>query len=113
MWRFLDQSDNVIGDILSTLTAPLQTFDDSVVDAVTGASDFEFDNVRGKTMSIFFGVQHDKLDDAPELINLCFSQLIKLNLREQAADNPDLKDQCLLVLDDFLAIGRVGNESDQ
>ncbi|SMG61556.1 type IV secretory system conjugative DNA transfer family protein [Paraburkholderia susongensis] len=106
--RFMNQSDNVIGNILSTFTAPLQIFDDPVVDAATSASDFDFDNVRKKRTSIYFGVQPDKLEDAPELINLFFSQLIKLNLREQAADNPDLKYQCLLVLDEFAAIGRVG-----
>ncbi|HEY9097028.1 MAG TPA: type IV secretory system conjugative DNA transfer family protein, partial [Hydrogenophaga sp.] len=41
------------------------------------------------------------------ILNLFFSQLINQNTRELPQANPDLKHQCLLLLDEFTSIGRV------
>ena len=42
------------------------------------------------------------------MVNLFFSQLINLNTKQLPADNPELKHQCLLILDEFTSIGKVG-----
>jgi type IV secretion system protein VirD4 len=59
-------------------------------------------------MTIYFGIQPDRLQDAALLINLFFSQLINVNLRELPQDNPALKYQCTLVDDEFAAVGKIG-----
>lgn len=108
--RFLGQPDVTLGNILATFNAPLLIFADPVVDAATSHSDFDLNDLRRKRMTIYFGVQPDRLQsgDVSLFINLFFSQLINVNLRELPQDNPALKYQCTLVLDEFVAIGRIG-----
>ena len=47
------------------------------------------------------------LSGTSRLINLFFSQLLSKNLDELPEDNPALKYQCLLVLDEFTSMGKV------
>ena len=42
------------------------------------------------------------------LINLLFSQLINANTKALPQKNPELKFQCLMILDEFTAMGRIG-----
>ena len=58
-------------------------------------------------MSIYVGVTPDDLQRLSPLINLFFQQLIDLNTRELPEQNPLLKHQVLLLLDEFAAIGKV------
>lgn len=106
--RFCAASDNTLASILSTFNAPLTIFASPVVDAATSRSDFTLADVRRKRMSIYFGVQPNRLESASLLINLFFSQLINLNTKELPQGNPELKYQCLLLLDEFTAMGKVG-----
>lgn len=108
--RFLMQPDVTLGNILSTFNAPLLIFADPIVDAATSCSDFDLEDLRKKRMTVYFGVQPDRLQsgDVSLFINLFFSQLINVNLREMPQDNPALKYQCTLVLDEFVAMGRIG-----
>jgi type IV secretion system protein VirD4 len=105
--RFIAAPDNTLGNIISTFTAPLNIFANPIVDAATSASDFDLNDVRKKRMSIYIGIQPNRLKDASLLINLFFSQLINLNTKELPANNPDLRYQCLLVMDEFTAMGKV------
>lgn len=106
--RFISTSDNTFSGILATFNAPLTIFANPIVDAATSRSDFELEDVRKKRLSIYLGVQPNRLADAALLMNLFFSQLINVNTRELPEDNPELKHQCLLILDEFTAIGRIG-----
>ena len=106
--RFCSNSENTLASILATFNAPLLPFANPIVDAATSASDFDLNDVRKKRMSIYIGIQPNRLADAALLINLLFSQLINLNTKQLPQDNPELKHQCLLVLDEFTAIGKVG-----
>ena len=105
--RFCATSDNTMASILATFNAPLTIFANPVVDAATSTSDFDVTAVRKKRMSIYIGIQPNRLSDASLLVNLFFSQLINLNTKQLPADNPELKYQCLLILDEFTAIGKV------
>ena len=58
-------------------------------------------------MTIYLGVTPDKLSDASVLINLFFDQLLNLNTRVLPQQDKSLKYQCLLILDEFTAIGKV------
>lgn len=106
--RFCSTSENTMASILATFNAPLTIFANPIVDAATSASDIDVTMVRKELTSIYIGIQPNRLADASLLINLFFSQLINLNTKELPADNPSLKHQCLLILDEFTAIGKVG-----
>lgn len=103
---FLNASDNVLSDILSTFNAPLLPWRNPIVDAATSACDFDVRDVRKQKMSIYIGITPNKLDDAKLIINLLFSQLVNLNTKETPQKNPTvLKYQCLLLMDEFTSIG--------
>ena len=100
-------SDNTRAGIQSSLMSPLNIFTDPMVAAATSASDFRLDDVRKKKMSIFVGIQPNELARFDKLLNLFFSQLINLNTRVLPEQDPSLKHQCLVLLDEFTALGRV------
>ena len=47
-------------------------------------------------MSIYVGIQPNRLADAALLVNLFFSQLVHLNTRTLPEQDPTLRYQCLL-----------------
>ena len=94
--------------ILSSLVAPLTAFNEPIVAAVTGRNDFDLRDVRKKPMTIYLGIQPNDIAKFERLINLFFSQLISLNTAQLPEDNPkELKHQCLLLMDEFAAMGKV------
>jgi type IV secretion system protein VirD4 len=102
-----NSSENTRAGILSSLTAPLNIFTDPMVAAATSESDFRLDEVRKKRMSIYVGIQPNELPRFDKLLNLFFSQLINLNTRVLPEQDPSLKYQCLVLLDEFTALGHV------
>lgn len=107
LMRFLATSDNTLSSILATFNAPLTVFSDPVVDASTSANDFALDRIRRERISVFVCIPPNRLADARLLLNLFFALAVNLNTSELPEDNPALKHQCLLVLDEFTALGRV------
>ena len=105
--RFLANDDKVLASILATFNAPLTIWANPIVDAATSANDFDLRDVRRRKMSVYLGVTSDHLSEAAILMNLMFSQLVNLNTKELAEDNPALKYQCLLLLDEMTAIGKI------
>jgi len=106
--RLLSNSDNTLSSIVATFNAPLLIFADAVVDAATSDDDFRLEDLRRQPMSIYVRIPPDRLSSARPLINLLFSQLVSLNTRQLPAQDPTLRHQCLLVHDEFTAMGRVG-----
>ena len=78
-----------------------------VIDAATSADDFLLTDVRKKKMTIYIGILPNKLAESRVIVNLFFSQLINQNTKELPQDNPDLKHQCMLLMDEFTSIGKV------
>lgn len=104
--EFANNNQKTGGDILASLTAPLGIFLDPVVEAVTSADDFYLDEVRKKRMTIYIGVVPTETDTFSRLTNLFFSQLIDTNVQQGLPENnPKLKYQCCLLLDEFTALG--------
>lgn len=106
--RLLSNSENTLTSIVATLNAPLTIFADAIVDAATSADDFRLEDVRRRRMSIYVRIPPNRLASARPLLNLFFSQLINLNTRHLPSQDPTLRVQCLLVNDEFTAMGRVG-----
>lgn len=95
-------------DILSSLTAPLGMFLDPVVEKATSSDDFRLDELRKKRMTIYIGIVPTEMGTFRNLMNLFFSQLIDVNVQQGLPENnPALKYQCLLLMDEFPALGKM------
>ncbi|BBJ94995.1 type IV secretory system conjugative DNA transfer family protein [Xanthomonas campestris pv. campestris] len=105
--NLLSQAEETFASIMGTFKEPLNQFINPILDASTSDNDFLLTDVRKKKMSIYIGIQPNKLAESRLLINLLFSQLINLNTKELPQNNPALKHQCLLLMDEFTSIGRV------
>ena len=100
-------SENTRAGIQSSMTAPMNIFTDPMVACATSKSDFKLDEVRKKKMAIYVAIQPNELDRFGQLLNLFFSQLINVNTRVLPEQDKSLKHQCLVLLDEFTALGRV------
>lgn len=105
--RFTSTSDNTLASILASFNAPLVIWSNPIVDAATSANDFDLRDVRKNRMTVYIGITPDHLAEAGLLVNVLFSQLVNLNTKELPQKNPALKYQCLLLMDEFTAIGKV------
>jgi type IV secretion system protein VirD4 len=103
----LSQNPEVFSTIMGTFKEPMLPWLNPVVDAATSGDDFMLTDVRKKKMTIYIGILPNKLSESKLLVNLFFSQLINENTKELPQTNPDLKHQCLLLMDEFTSIGRV------
>jgi type IV secretion system protein VirD4 len=106
--RLLSNSENTLSSVVATFNAPLTIFADAVVDAATSADDFRLEDVRRRRMSVYVRIPPNRLANARPLLNLFFAQLVSLNTQALPQQDPTLKVQCLLVNDEFTAMGRVG-----
>ena len=105
--RFLSTTDNTLANVIASFNAPLVPFANPLIDAATATSDFDIAKVRDQRMSVYIGIQPNRLADAALLLNLFFSQLINLNTKELPTANRH-PFQCLLILDEFTAVGKIG-----
>jgi type IV secretion system protein VirD4 len=104
----LSQADETFASILGSFREPLNAWINPVLDAATSADDFLLTDLRRKPMTIYVGIQPNKLAESRLVVNLFFSQLINVNTRQLPQNDPQLKHQCLLLMDEFTAIGKVG-----
>lgn len=105
--NLLSQANETFASILGTFKEPLNAWINPVLDAATSEDDFLLTDVRKKRMTIYIGIQPNKLAESRLIVNLFFSQLINLNTKELPQNNPALKHQCLLLMDEFTSIGKV------
>ena len=92
---------------MGSFKEPLNAWINPVLDAATSADDFRLDDVRKKRMTIYVGIQPNKLAESRLIVNLFFSQLINVNTKTLPQNDPKLKHQCLLLMDEFTSIGKV------
>ena len=100
-------AENTRGGIDSTMKTPLIIFTDPVVASATSYSDFCLDEVRKKKMTIYVGIQPNALPRFSKLLNIMFSQLLGINTQVLPEQDPSLKHQCLVLLDEFTALGKI------
>lgn len=103
----LSQADDTFASILGTLREPLNPWINPVLDAATTDDDFLLTDVRRRPMTIYVGIQPNKLAEARLILNLFFSQMIQQNTRDLPQSDPSLRHPCLLLMDEFTAIGRI------
>lgn len=100
-------SENTRSGIMTSFRSRLELWMNPLVDAATSANDFDLRDVRKRRMSIYIGVTPDNLERMAPLLNLFFQQLIDLNTRELPNQNKAIKYPCLLLMDEFTAIGKI------
>ncbi len=105
--RVCTLSDNTFAGVKGSMQVPLMPWANPRVDAATSASDFDLRDVRKKKMTIYVGITPNKLAEAKNIINLFFDQLINQNTKTLPQQDKSLKYQCLLVLDEFTAAGKI------
>jgi type IV secretion system protein VirD4 len=105
--NLISQADDTFSSIMGSFLEPLNMFINPVLDAATSCNDFLLTDLRKKPMTIYIGVQPNKLAESRIILNMFFSQLVKLNTKELPSQNSELKYQCLLLMDEFTAIGKV------
>ena len=103
----LSQADVTFASIIGSFREPLNPWLNPVLDAATSADDFRLDDVRRRRMTIYVGIQPNKLAESRLIVNLFFSQLINVNTKTLPQNDASLKHQCLLLMDEFTSIGRV------
>lgn len=78
-----------------------------MIDAATSANDFDLRELRKHPISIYVQINPDNIARLQPLLNLFFQQAIGLQTRELPENNPELRHQVLLMLDEFPALGRI------
>jgi type IV secretion system protein VirD4 len=106
--EYLDTPEKTRGSVRKGFTSALEILYNPIVDLATSKNDFDLRDIRKKRMSIYVAVSPNDLERLSPLINLFFQQLIDLNTRELPEKNPDLKYQCLVLADEFTALGKIG-----
>ncbi|WP_455289962.1 type IV secretory system conjugative DNA transfer family protein [Cupriavidus necator] len=105
--RAMSGGDEAMANVLATFNQGLQLFSNPMVDAATSACDFDVGQVRRERISIYLGMPANRVGEVGLLANLFFSQLIEENTAVLPAQDPTLQYQCLLMLDEFTALGYV------
>lgn len=105
--RFCLTSENTLTSILATFNGPLTVFSDPKVALATSASDFNLQDLRKKRMTIYLGIGPAELVQGSLILNLFVSRLIQQNVDRQPSDDPTLCVPCLVILDEFAALGKV------
>lgn len=106
---FTNQAERQQGNILLQFIAEMKIFNNPVTAQATDGNDFDFREIRREKTTIYYGLSPDGLGVYKKLTNLFFSQLIGQNvgIGMLPSQDPSLKYQCLLVLDEFTSMGRV------
>jgi type IV secretion system protein VirD4 len=105
--NLLALADVTFASVLGSFKEPLNPWLNPVLDAATSGDDFLLTDLRRQRMSVYVGIQPNKLAEGRVILNLFFAQLIHANTRELPRDNPQLRHQCLLLMDEFTAIGKL------
>lgn len=100
-------AEQTFTSVIATTQAPLLMFANPILDAATSGNDFLLTDLRRQVQTIYVGISPSKLSEANTLLNLFFEQAIKLNGSVLPEQDKTLKHQCLFLLDEFAALGRV------
>lgn len=107
LYDVIDLAPTTASSIRKTFTSRLDLWLNPMIDAATSANDFDLRELRKRPISIYVQINPDNIARLQPLLNLFFQQAIGLQTRELPENNPALKHQLLLMLDEFPALGRI------
>ncbi|MBD8899992.1 type IV secretory system conjugative DNA transfer family protein [Rhodanobacter sp. DHG33] len=105
--NLLGLAEQTFSSVIATVQAPLQQFLNPILAAATNATDFDVNALRKRPTTLYVIIPTNKLDESSKLLNIFFSTVIGANLGKQLGEEPDLKYQLLMLMDEFTAMGRV------
>ena len=105
---YAQTTDKLRNSIQISFDQPLGIYSDPIAAKATSKNTFDLREVRKKRMSIYVSIKPANIDKFGRLLNLFFQQLLLLNMDKLPKEDPSLKYQCLLLLDEFPAMGKVG-----
>jgi type IV secretion system protein VirD4 len=100
-------SEETFSSVIASMQEPLQQFISPILAAATNATDFDVMELRRRRMSIYVVIPPDKLGESGKLLNIFFSTVVGQNLKSTPQDDKTIKNQVLLLMDEFAAMGRV------
>ncbi|MET0542949.1 MAG: type IV secretory system conjugative DNA transfer family protein [Variovorax sp.] len=107
LYDVIDLAPTTASSIRKTFTSRLDLWLNPMIDAATSANDFDLRVLRKRPVSIYVQINPDNIARLQPLLNLFFQQAIGLQTRELPENNPALRHQLLLMLDEFPALGRI------
>ncbi|RST50024.1 type IV secretory system conjugative DNA transfer family protein [Variovorax sp. MHTC-1] len=107
LYDVIDLAPTTASSIRKTFTSRLDLWLNPMIDAATSANDFDLRELRKRRISIYVQINPDNIARLQPLLNLFFQQAIGLQTRELPENNPALRHQLLLMLDEFPALGRI------
>ncbi len=104
---FLQGDIKAVDGIRKTVTTRLAVWFNPRVAAATSASDFDLRDIRRHPMTIYVAVSPGDIPRMAPLLRLFFDQLVNLNTVKTPQQDPDIKVQTLVLLDEFARLGRI------
>ena len=103
----VSQADETFASIIGSLQEPLAQFLNPMLARATNACDFNLSDLRRHKSTLYVMVPPNKLAEARKLLNIFFSAVVGENTRKTPQEDPTLATPCLLLMDEFTAMGRV------
>lgn len=107
LYDFIFTSANTQSSIRKTFTSKLELWLNPLVDVATSGNSFDLRDFRKKKISLYIGILPGDLARVSLITNLLFQQFTDLNTREMPEDNPALKYQVLMMMDEFTSMGKM------
>lgn len=104
---YAETSDKLRNSIGISFDSPLMLFSDPITARATAKNTFDFRDLRRKRMSVYVVIKPSNIPKFGKFLNLFFQQMLVLNMDKLPEDDPTLKYQCLMLLDEFPIMGRV------
>lgn len=100
-------AEQTFSSVIGSMQEPLQQFLSPILAASTNACDFQVRQLRRQPMTIYVVIPPDKLGESGKLLNIFFSTVVNENLKSTPQEDPSIKHQLLMLLDEFTAMGRI------
>lgn len=111
---YANESEKKFSTTKGIVSQALEPFTDPYSRAATSKSDFSFYDLRAKKMSVYIGIAPSNIPKFGRMLKVFFSQAIACNVGvlpdegpKDADGKPILKYQCLFLIDEFVALGRM------
>lgn len=105
--KYSEKDDKDKSNTDSSFTKKMSLFYLPSVRACTSFNSFDLRQLRREKMSIYVGINAEDLSLSYDFLNLFFNYVIEITLRENPDFDPTLKHTCLMLMDEFPAIGRM------
>lgn len=106
---FCNEPEKPRGSIKSALATKLTLWANPLIDRATARNDFDLRRFRREAQSLYIAIAPDDLQRLGPIVRLLIEFFLASNTKagETPADDPALKVPVLMLLDEFLSLGRV------